>query len=223
VTLVRHRQVAGLVRPAAPAAGQRRELVAHAGLLDSTAASRPVLPLRYGTVLAGPAAVEQELLAPHHDRFVAALAALAGRAQFTVRARYEEAAIVREVLDAEPAARRLHRQLGGDPGPARAGKVQLGELVARAILARREADARILVEALRSRAVLTTVQLSPSVAGYRIADAAFLVDLDRQAELTGPLERLAARWRGRIRLRLLGPMAAYHFADHLTSQPGEVP
>jgi hypothetical protein len=231
VALVPYRRVAALVRPAeaAPAAAldsaaagrrgrSRRDLImAHVTLLDNTAATTPVIPLRLGTALDSPEAVARELLAPHHDTFLAALGALAGRAQFTVRARYVQDAIVREVLHHDPGARVLHQRVQGASGGGEdhGARVVLGEAVARGILARREADAATLAETLRPYATLAAVQAPTSVESYRIADAAFVVDLRRQAVFEEVLERLASRWRKRATLRLLGPMAAYHFADHL--------
>lgn len=221
VTTVEYGQVAALVRSAAgPTSTRRRRdlVVAHSDLLDRTAATTPVVPLRFGTVVDSPESVAQHLLAPYHDAFVAALRALTGRAQFTVRARYDADAIVTEVIGADPAARQLHQRLHGrDAGAAHAGRVALGEKVARGIRARREVDAATLAESLRPYAEMTSLQVSTSVESYRIADAAFIVALDRQREFEHALEELARRWRDRARLRLLGPMAAYHFADHLVS------
>jgi hypothetical protein len=57
-------------------------------ILDSTAVEVPVVPLRFGTVLTGEASVADELLAPRHDEFTAALEQLEGRAQFLVKGRY---------------------------------------------------------------------------------------------------------------------------------------
>jgi hypothetical protein len=66
-------------------------------ILDATAAEVPVLPLRFGTVLASEDAVAEELLAAHRDEFAAALDQLEGRAEFQVRGCY--------VGDAVPATR----------------------------------------------------------------------------------------------------------------------
>jgi hypothetical protein len=231
VALVPYRRVAALVRPAAAeldgatpdgaASGgsgrSRRDLImAHAALLDTTAATTPVIPMRLGTTLDSPEAVTRDLLAPYHDTFLAALGALTGRAQFTIRARYDRDAIVREVLQHDPGARRLHQRMQDAAGDGDHGaRMVLGEAVARGILTRREADAATLAETLRPYASMAAVQAPTSVESYRIADAAFVVELRRQTAFEEVLEQLAARWRNRARLRLLGPMAAYHFADHL--------
>lgn len=221
--LVPYGRVAGLVATAATeeAPAGRRELLTYTALLDRTATMMPVLPVRFGTVLDSWEAVEQRLAAPLHDAYAAALDTLTGRAQFTVRARYLPDAVMAEVLAREPRARQLHRQLRGDPTADHPTRVMLGELVAHALLASRERDAGVLTEALQEQAAQTDVRPPPSLTGFRVADAAFLVDLHRQAEFVNAAEALAGRWRDRARLRLLGPMAAYQFADRLVSAPSE--
>jgi Gas vesicle synthesis protein GvpL/GvpF/Lsr2 len=68
--------------------GSPDDLRAHREILDATAAEVPVLPLRFGTVLASEDAVAKDLLAAHYDEFTAALNQLEGRAEFQVRGRY---------------------------------------------------------------------------------------------------------------------------------------
>ncbi len=46
----------------------------------------------------------------------------------------------------------------------------------------------------------------------QVLDAALLVDDAREDELVGALEDLAEAVHGRIRMRLLGPLAPYVFA-----------
>ena len=107
---VRHRAVAGIITNLQPDAelGTRRDLLRHSRLLDRIAVSTPVLPVRFGSVLATPGAVVDELLAPHHDELETGLSAVRGRAQFTVKARYVEDAVLREVVAEEPEVARLH-------------------------------------------------------------------------------------------------------------------
>lgn len=61
---------------------------AYREILDGTAMEVPVVPLRFGTVLASEDAVADELLDVHHDDFAGALKELEGRVEFVVRGRY---------------------------------------------------------------------------------------------------------------------------------------
>lgn len=73
--------------------GAPDDLKTYREILDDTATEVPVVPLRFGTVLASEDAVADELLDVHHDEFADALEKLEGRAQFVVRGRYAEQAV----------------------------------------------------------------------------------------------------------------------------------
>jgi hypothetical protein len=89
VRLVRHGEIAALVSEVDPEQPLRRprDLIAHRDLLDATAAEVPVLPVRFGSVLADRSAVISELLAPHHDELAEALSELDGQAEYVIEAR----------------------------------------------------------------------------------------------------------------------------------------
>jgi hypothetical protein len=91
ILLVRHGDVAALVSeiPAPHQLRRTADLAAHRDLLDAAAAEVPVLPVRFGTVVASREAVAGELLSPHHDEFAAALRDLEGRAEYLIEARYD--------------------------------------------------------------------------------------------------------------------------------------
>jgi hypothetical protein len=88
--VVRCNGLAALISEVGPAArlGSPDDLGTHRAILDATATEVPVLPLRFGTVVASEDAVTRELLAAHHDEFAAALKQLEGRAQFLAKGRY---------------------------------------------------------------------------------------------------------------------------------------
>lgn len=221
VLLVRHGQIAAVVSgvPVDSALGTRRDLLRHSRLLDAIARSTPTLPMRFGAVLADAEAVVDELLAPRHGRFAWALSALEGQAQFTVKARHVEEAVLREVLVEEPEIARLRDGLRHRPVDAGYyDRIRLGELIAGAVARRREADTVALVEELAPYA--RSVAWSPAAAEDGIVDAALLVDRDVWPALERGVEGIAERRAGRMRLRLLGPLAPYDFSDELMMEEG---
>jgi hypothetical protein len=213
VLLVRHGQIAAVVSgvPVDSALGTRRDLLRHSGLLDAIVRSTPVLPMRFGAVLADAEAVIEELLARHHRHFARALYALDGLAQFTVKARYVEEAVLREVIAQEPQIARLRDWLRDQPVDAGYyHRIHLGELVAGAVARRREADTVALLEELAPYARSMTWR--PGPAGDSIVDAALLVDRAVWPALERGMEDIAERRAERVRLRLLGPLAPYDFS-----------
>ncbi|MET7768346.1 GvpL/GvpF family gas vesicle protein [Nocardia sp. NPDC005366] len=212
VAVVRHAEIAALVseisvdRPL----GTPDDLTAHAKLLDGSAAVAPVLPLRFGAVLSDQEAVEQELLAAHMDEFRSALRELEGRAQFVIKGRYVEKAILRELLEENSAAARLREQIRDKPADAtRDARMQLGEMINQAIEAKRAADTRQVIDALDALEPLVNPR-QPTHEEDAV-HVAVLIEMSRQGELEEILGQFADRWDGRVELELLGPMAAYDF------------
>lgn len=200
--------------------GTPDDLRVHAGVLDAIAATgAPVLPFRFGTVLANDEAVTADVLAGAHDAFATALDHLRDRAQFTLRAHYEEDALLREVLAEHPEIARARQAGAGRPRKgaapeaavtADAERVRLGALVAQAIEARRATDADQIHGSLTPMALAAKTADSPEEDG--VVDASFLVQDTRWEEFEQAVGDLARDWHGRVRLRLLGPLAPYDFA-----------
>lgn len=190
--------------------GTPEDLLAHERVLDILAADSTVLPMRFGSVVSTAEAVVDELLAPHHDHFVAVLAELAGVVQFTVRGRYEEGAHIREVVAEEADVQELREHLRGIPEDAGyAERLRLGELVNHAVVKKREKDADVLIKSAAPHVVGTVPH---AVAGEDDAlDVAFLVDREQIPQFEQALEELGEQWRGRVGLRVIGPLAPYDF------------
>jgi gas vesicle protein GvpL/GvpF len=215
VRAVRYRDLTALVsdvdldRPL----GRAEDLFTHEELLDTSAADVAVLPLRFGAVLASDYAVTEEVLSPHYDEFAAALRQLDGHAEYIVKGRYIEHAVLSDVLEQDPEAARLGQQISGtDPVEARDQRLRLGEMVAAAIAAKRETDTRALGEAVSGQVTASVVR--PPTDELDAVYAAFLVETGKAEGLRQAVERLAGEWHDRMDLRLIGPLAAYDFVGN---------
>ncbi len=217
VTLVRSGELAALVSEVdlSWAIGTPEDLEAHQEILDSIVADSPVLPLRFGAVLADADAVAEELLQPHHDEFVEALEQLEGRMEYLVKGRYVEQAMLAEILSQDSEAARLAEQIRGqDPDATREARIRLGEIINGAVAAKRDEDTRGLLSRLADHADASFVR--EPTHELDAVHVAFLVDANKADELEDEVEELESDWEGRVELRVLGPMAAYDFVG--TSQ-----
>lgn len=212
VRAIRYRDLTALVsdvdldRPL----GRAADLVAHEELLDSSAAEVAVLPLRFGAVLASDDAVADELLGPHYAEFSAALQQLDGHAEYVVKGRYVEQAVLGAVLAENPEAARLGQQIGRtDPDTTREQRIRLGEIVAAEIEARRQADTRALGDAVGEEVTASVVRTPTHE--FDAVYAAFLVETGRAEALRRAVGHLAEQWGDRVGLRVIGPLAAYDF------------
>lgn len=197
--------------------GTPEDLTAHKTILDSSAAEVPVLPMRFGAVLASEDAVASELLDAHHDDFIRALGELDGRTEYVMKGRYLEDAILLEVLSENREAAQLGDEIrDADPDATRDARIRLGEIISEAITAKREEDTRTVGERMQGHCSASLVR-EPTHERDAV-HVAFLLDEDQVGQLEQIAEDLARTWADRIQLRLLGPMAAYDFVG--TTAPG---
>lgn len=214
VELVEHDDVAAVVSGITPERplGRRTDLVAHSRVLDALAVGRTVVPIRFGSVLSGGSDVVAGLLEPHGEQFRELLDELAGRTQFNLRGRYDETAVLTEVVSENPKIAELRRQARGLPEDATYYiRMRLGELVARALARKREADGQAILDALLPHSV--TYRLRDGARIDHLVDVAFLVADDQQDAFDQAAESAAAVMRGRATLRLVGPLAPYDFVS----------
>lgn len=212
VRLVRSGEVAaavGIVTLDRPP-GRKRDLVAHSRVLDRLAATGPVLPVQFGTVLLSAADVRAELLESREDELLSMLADLSGRLQLTVRGRYNEQAVLAEVVAENAQIAQLRERTRELPdGVAHGDRVRLGELVAHALGAKREQDAAVVMDVVLPHAVAYAQRDGTGV--DHLMEVAFLVEEESRGAFEDALEAVAEALHERVRLQLLGPMAPYDF------------
>jgi Gas vesicle synthesis protein GvpL/GvpF len=212
VRLVRSGDLAALVSEVdvTKPLGTPEDLQAHVEILDATIADAPVLPSRFGAVLTNEEAVAKELLDANHDEFAAALQQLEGRAEYIVRGRYVEQAILEEILSENSRAARLRDRIhGADPDATRELRIQLGEIINETVANKRQADTNLLVSAMKDHCVASGARVATNE--LDAVYVAFFVEADQVGELERVTQDLSGRWQGRVELEIRGPMAAYDF------------
>lgn len=211
VSTIVHERIAAIVSdvPTDRPLGTRDDLLAHEAVVDTVAERSSVLPMRFPAVVEE-AGVVQELLAPHQQRFVEALARLDGLVQFTLKGRYEQDTVLREIAEADEEIMALRERVRDLPEDASYyDRIRLGELVVAAMEQRRENDGRQVLDQLAPMATdISTRQLGEP---DEVVNAAFLVARDHTKKFDDAVEEVGRDLAGRVRFRLLGPLAPYDF------------
>lgn len=207
---IAHQDVVAIVSdvPVDRPLGKRKDLMAHESVVDTIAAEATILPMRFGAVVKEDG-VLTELLQPHHDRFAGMLEQLDGSMQYTLRARYDLDAVLPDIIQGDQNIRALHERVRGlSEEAAHFDRIQLGELISKALEARRQSDAAQLLADLEPIAV--TGKLLEPEQPDEVVNAAFLVERSRQQEFEDAVDEVGGRFP-MIRLKLLGPLAPYDF------------
>jgi hypothetical protein len=203
--VVVHGTVAAVVRATedAEVLPSRANLLAHTKVLESLATETTVLPMRFGMVVADEQELVEGYLSPQQDALAAALDRLRGHVELRLRGRYDEDAVLREVVAADPGLARLRGRAGVE------AKMQLGERVVAGIEARRERDLDRVGETL-----------GPHVAGIVPGSVAepldafslsLLVAEDGMEAFDRALDDLGAAVAPALSLELVGPVPPFSF------------
>jgi hypothetical protein len=195
--------------------GLPAEIRAHGAVLDAVALSGcSVLPVQFGTTAPDVDALASGLPMTRLEAYSDRLRELAGVVQLSLTARYDQDAVISELVDEEPEIRRLRGRTRGQPEAATYGeRVRLGELVVAGFDRKRAADADFLARRLAP----LVVEVRHREVGQvdTVLDAALLVRRDAVRRLEDGLEEVAAGIFPRITLRLVGPQAPYDFAEEV--------
>lgn len=184
-------------------------LVAHQRVVEAVMRERPVLPVRFGTVLAD-AGVVQRLLAVGEARFTAALAEIADRVQMEVVVLWDLQEVFGEIAQQDEIAQ-FRAQIAARPAEAMvAERMAMGQKVHASLLERRAALQSQLLPALRN--VARDVVVNPPMDDSMVVNAALLLDPTDDGALDQELERLDQAFDGRLHLRCVGPLPPYSFA-----------
>lgn len=205
--LIEHEDVAAVVGtlPEDRALGRARDLLDHDRLLGHLVQQgTAVLPMRFGTVLPDDEAVVSELLAAREAELRRGLDQIRGKVQFTVKARYEQEPVLREVVAANPqiAAQRKRGTASFDD------QVQLGELVVSALAELRGIDGPALREELGTAS--DRREHAPAQP-EDVLNVAYLVAADDADAFLQRVDEAGKRRSGRIVIRVIGPSPAYDF------------
>jgi hypothetical protein len=213
VRTVEHAGLAALVSALqADALAAAKELRAHWRVLEEASKDATVLPVRFGTVMAGEAAVRDQLLEPNAARLTELLEELAGRVQLNVKGVYDEEGLLREIVRASPRVAALRERISTLPDAATYyDRIKLGELVAAEVAGqRRQAEALALA---RLEPVAVAARAEPVSTQNGAFNLAFLVESERVDSFSEAVGGLREELGTGVELRYVGPLPPYSFAD----------
>jgi hypothetical protein len=187
----------------------RRNLLAHAGVLEAAHRRFTVLPFRFGTV-APDAATLSACITANRSRFHEALRGIAGRIELGVRAAWKDGQMFASLAGQDARVRALNARVRGrSERETYYERIELGRHVEAGLAALREAEtARLTAELVT---IAERVTLLPVHDDADIFNQAYLVPRAREAEFDAAVQRLAERGGARIDLRYVGPMPPFNF------------
>jgi hypothetical protein len=190
----------------------RRNMMAHTLVLEEVMQDFTILPVRFGTVAPSPEAIQEKVLKRRYGELNGLLNEMEGRVELGLKAFWYEEIIFREIVEENPAIRRLRDGLMGRPAEETYyERIRLGEMIENAMWKKRDEDAEKILAPLRPLVYKT--QANKVIMDRMVLNAAFLVDEAYQAEFDETVERLDKEMQKRLIFKYVGPVPPYNFVN----------
>lgn len=190
----------------------RKYTLAHQLVLEGVMQQFTLLPVRFGTVAGSREDVIEKLLKRKFGEFHGLFNYVEGKVELGLKVMWRRDLLFQQILADYPLIRRLRDSLSTRPETeSHLDRIQLGQMVERAIDTRRDEDATVLLAALRPLAVETRV--NKTIMDNMVLNAAFLVPADEQRSFDARVNELDERYSGRMIFKYVGPVPPYNFVS----------
>ncbi|MBI2848799.1 MAG: GvpL/GvpF family gas vesicle protein [Chloroflexi bacterium] len=192
-----------------------RQLLAHQVVVEHIMRELAVLPVKFGTILAGSEEV-RDLLSQGHRQFLEALAWIEDKVQIEVAATWDTGRVLREI-STEPEIVRTREAIASRPGQTLEDSIRLGQMAKAFMDQRRARYCESMVGFLSPLAV--DVQPNALLSDVMVMNVAFLVERGRQEEFDLQVGQLNDRFHDQVNFRIVGPLPPYSFATVEVKKP----
>lgn len=192
----------------------RRNMTAHMRVLEEVMHQHAILPIQFNSMSPSIDSVIKRFLAPNYEDLCARLDGVRGRVEMGVKAFWRDNVLYEEIVQENDDIRRLRDRVATrPPDAAYKERIKLGEMVEKAMLAKRERESAAMLDRLRPYAESTRIH--DPVTETMALNAAFFVRSGEQSTFEKRLNELDQEQGERVRFKCVGPVPPYNFV-HLT-------
>jgi len=204
----------------------RENLLAHERVVEEVMKEFTVLPVRFCTI-ASSADEIRDLLDRRQREFKNLLRDMDHKIELGIKGLWKNMEIIfKEITEENKEIKRLKEKMQDGKAkknipPTRAfleGQMEVGKLVEKAIIKKKEKEAEIFVGGLRRTAF--DHKLSNTISDEMFINAAFLVDKGREKEFDNIMDDFSEKHKDRIKFIYVGPLPPYNFVN-ITIYPEE--
>lgn len=198
----------------------RENTLAHQLVMEKVMKSWTVLPVRFGTIAEGKDGVAPEerirekVLKERYGEFKDLLKKMDDKVELGVKALWTNMEVIfGEIVEENKGIKRLKQKILAAKLPAqtRADTVAVGEMVKSALEAKKDKKGKEILGALKKFSV--DFRANKTFGDKMVMNAAFLVGKAQEKQFDEEIDKLEARYDGRIKLKYVGPIPPCNFVE----------
>lgn len=212
VQTTHYRDLAAVISdsPAAAYEGTRQNMTAHMRVLEEVMREHTILPLKFNSVSASVDDVCDLLLKPAYEELLAQLESVHGRIEMGVKAFWRGDVLYKEIVAENEVIRGLRDRIAGRPPDATyKERIKLGEMVEKALFAKRERESKQILARLRLHA--EDVRIHEASTERMALNAALLLRANKRNAFEESLSALDREEGRRMMFKCVGPAPLYNF------------
>jgi hypothetical protein len=192
----------------------RANSMAHIKVLETAMQNYTVLPVRFCTIAENREIIIEKVLQARYQEFVTLLAEMDGKMELGVRARWTDLnAIFAEIVEENKDIKAIKEGLLHERNEQKkyAGKIKIGQLVQKALEAKKKREAGELLEALKPLSL--DYKENQIYGDMNIISAAFLITREQESAFDLKMQEMEKDYSDRKQLKYIGPVVPYNFVE----------
>ena len=190
----------------------RANTIAHQKVMEEAMKYYPMLPVRFGTIGEGTGLIKEKVLKTRYDELKDLLGYVEDKIELGLKALWVNMqAIYKEIIDENRDIRSLRDRIMSKSIKSQRDQVRLGEMVKKALYAKRMQDEKAILTPLKD---LCVEQKSNNVFGDQmVTNSSFLIPKDREIFFDEKVNKLSAKYDRRMKFKYVGPVPPCNFIE----------
>jgi hypothetical protein len=189
----------------------RENTLSHERVIEKVMCEHTVLPVRFGTI-AGDEETVKKVLRKEHDRFDMLLQRMRGKKELGLKVIFKKEAIYSDILENYKEISNAKQKIGSLPATkSYYERVKIGQMVEQALENEKETARQTILNVLSPLAV--DRRLNEPYGELMIVNAAFLVEVGREAEFDQMVDELAERFVEKMKFKYVGTVPPFNFIN----------
>lgn len=190
----------------------RVNTMAHQKVLEETMKYFPMLPVRFGTIGEGVELIKERVLKARYDELRDILTYMEDKMELGLKALWaSKENLFTEIVDENKEIMLLRDRLKSRKGGTQRDQIRLGEMVKKALDDKRGREEDTILNFFKG---LWVEHKANNIMGDQmVTNSAFLVQKDQEKAFDEAVDKLAATYDGRMKLKYVGPVPPCNFVE----------
>ena len=186
--------------------------IAHQKVMEEVMKYYPMLPVRFGTIADGAELIKEKVLKARYDEITKLLSYVEDKIELGLKVLWANMqTIYKEIIDENRDIRSLRDRIMSKPIKPQRDQIRLGEMVKKALDAKRMQDEKAILNPLKG--LWVDHKVNNAFGDQMVTNSSFLIPKEREKKIDDAVNKLSAKYDGRMKFKYVGPVPPCNFIE----------